>query len=195
MHAGALDGGFPPQSSRGGRPAPRGPSGLREAARFAAADRLDGSSAIAQPSCGSSAAAAHSAHRPGGDPWSPKFRRLVEACEALGAAEDLAVLERAIETFGVDRLGRVRLELPVAPSARARLLLRELCDVVLARHGELVVRWVEGPTRGVLEAREYNPLCSSDERKAGGRPCASLKARAKPRSAESRSAARSSGPL
>lgn len=148
-----------------------------------ASSRLDGSAAIAQRSCGSGAAAAHSPHRPdGGDPWSPRFRRLVEACEALGAAEDLAVLERAIATFGVDRLGRVRLELPVALSPTARLLLCELCDVVLARHGELVVRWVEGPTRGVLEAREYNPLCSMDEGAAGGRPCASPRARAIPRS-------------
>ncbi|KAB2967221.1 MAG: hypothetical protein F9K18_04545 [Thermoanaerobaculia bacterium] len=135
-----------------------------------ASSRSDGSAAIAQPSCGSSTAAAHSAHRPDGDPWSPKFRRLVEACEALGAAEDLAVLERAIETFGVDRLGRVRLELPVAPSPRARLLLRELCDVVLARHGALVVRWAEGPTGGIPEAREYNPLCSVHEGAADGRP-------------------------
>lgn len=135
-----------------------------------ASDRLDGSAAITQRSCGSSAAAAHSAHRPDGDPWSPRFRRLVEACEALGAAEDLAVLERAIETFGVDRLGRARLELPVAPSPRARLLLRELCDVVLARHGELVVRWAEGPTRGVPEVREYNPLCSLEDSAADGRP-------------------------
>ncbi|GMU67585.1 MAG: hypothetical protein AMXMBFR36_38590 [Acidobacteriota bacterium] len=109
-----------------------------------ASSRLDGS------------AAAHSPHRPDeGDPWSPRFRRLLEACEALGAAEDLAVLERAIESFGVDRLGRVQLELPVAPSPRARLLLRELCDVVLARNGELVVRWADDETsspRGRLAA-------------------------------------------
>lgn len=123
-----------------------------------ASSRLDGSAAIAQRSCGSGAAAAHSPHRPdGGDPWSPRFRRLVEACEALGAAEDLAVLERAIESFGVDRLGRGRLELPEAPSVRARLLLRELCDLVLSRHGELVVRWADedtsSPRRRLAAAR------------------------------------------
>lgn len=149
--------------------------------------RLDGSAAIAQRSCGSGAAAAHSPHRPDeGDPWSPRFRRLVETCEALGAAEDLAVLERAIESFGVDRLGRVRLELPVAPSPRARLLLRELCDLVLSRHGELVVRWLEASatapaTGGIQGAEEYNPLCSSQQA-AGGRPRTTPRSRATPRS-------------
>lgn len=148
--------------------------------------RLDGSAAIAQRSCGSGAAAAHSPHRPDGDPWSPKFRRLIETCEALGATEDLAVLERAIETFGVDRFGRVRLELPVAPSARARLLLRELCDLVLSRHGELVVRWLDASTTtpatgGMQRAEEYNPLCSSQQA-AGGRPRTTPRSRATPRS-------------